>query len=280
MKDKKLKKLEKILKELGSVVVAYSGGVDSTFLAKVAVSLLGKRNALAVTAKSETYPSSENEQAKICAKKLGLPHKVIYTKELDVKNFKKNPTNRCYFCKKELFGKLKKIAAQRRLKNVIDGSNIDDVSDWRPGSQAAKELKVISPLREAGLTKGDIRALSRRMRLPTWDKPSFACLASRIPYNSTINKAKLKMVDAAEEFLKDLKFRQVRVRCYDKLARIEVDPAELVKIIGLRKKIIKKFIEIGFRYITVDLEGYRTGSMNEGVGHVQDRRRNKVLELS
>lgn len=265
MKSKKLKTLEKILKELKSVVVAYSGGVDSAFLLKSALSVLGKKNVLAVTARSETYPIDEGKQAEALAKKLKVRYKIINTSELGIKNFKANPENRCYFCKKELFGNLKSVARKNRINNVVDGSNFDDLSDWRPGSIAAKELKVRSPLAEAGLTKDDIRALSRKSRLSTWNKPSFACLASRIPYHNTITKEKLAMVDKAEKFLKSLGFRQVRVRCHSRLARIEAESKDVARLALLREKIVTKLKKLGFIYVALDLAGYRTGSMNEAM---------------
>lgn len=265
MSNKKLKKLESILENLGTVLVAYSGGVDSTFLLKTALSVLSKKRVLAVTAKSETFPHRESLLARKIAKRLGSSYKVIYTKELNVKNFKKNPIDRCYFCKKELFKKLKAMAKKESLYNVIDGSNFDDLFDWRAGSIAAKELGVRSPLAEAGMHKKDIRTLSRKFNLPTWNKPSFACLASRIPYNSRITKSKLGMIDEAENILLDLGFSQARVRHYDLLARIEVFPGDLAKILNSRKTILRNFKKLGFKYITLDLEGYRTGSMNEAI---------------
>lgn len=264
-KNLKLKKLERILKDLESVVIAYSGGVDSTFLLKTAVSVLGKDKVLAVTAVSETYPSTERDAAKALVKKIDAYHRIISTRELDIKNFKDNPINRCYFCKKELFGKLKRIADKKKLKNVIDGSNVDDKNDWRAGSIAAKELGIRSPLAESGFTKNNIRNLSRKLGLITWNKPSFACLASRFPYGQKITKEKLSLVEEAENYLRKLGFRQVRVRCYDRLARIEVEPRQLKRLTDFKEKIIKRLKELGFIYITLDLSGYRTGSMNEAI---------------
>jgi len=268
MQNSKLKKLKKILKELKSVVVAYSGGVDSTFLLKMATTVLGKENVLAVSAKSETYPSREAREARKIAAKLKAHYKVINTSELNIKNFSKNPVNRCYFCKKELFQKLKKTAEKNKYNAVVDGTNHDDLSDWRAGRRAAKELGVRSPLAEAKFTKNDIRFLSNKLMLPTAKKPSFACLASRFPYNHTITKKKLSIVDKAENFLRDLGFGQVRVRFYDQLARIEVGADKIKKLVNLRQTILKEFKKLGFIYVTIDLEGYRTGSMNEEVFHV------------
>ena len=265
MKNRKVLKLEKILKELGSIVVAYSGGVDSTYLLKVSLSVLGKKNVLAVIARSETYPSGERRYAEAMSKRLGSFYKIIHTSEIDIKGFKKNPENRCYFCKKELFKNLKRIAKTRGLRSVADGSNHDDLSDWRPGSIAAGELGIRSPLAEARLSKNEIRLFSRKLKLPTWDKPSFACLASRFPYHTEITKEKIKSVDAAENFLKSLGFRQMRVRSHNGVARIEVEPGDLKKLLSLRKKISEKFKSLKFSYIAMDLDGYRTGSMNETI---------------
>lgn len=264
MLNSKLSKLKNILRDMGSVLVAYSGGVDSSFLLKVAKETLGD-NVLAVTAKSETYPKREYEQAKKLAQELKVKHLIIHTDELSNSHFLANPPNRCYYCKKELFAKLKQIAYNKHINYVADGTNYDDLKDFRPGMDAIRELGVRSPLREAGLTKKDIRLLSSKMNLPTWNKPAFACLASRFPYGTSIDKKKLQMIDKTEDYLYKLGFKQVRVRHHDSIARIEVSPEEIERItsINLRKKIVKKLKEIGYHYITLDLQGYRTGSMNE-----------------
>jgi len=259
----KIKKLERILRSLESAVIAYSGGVDSTFLLKIAIDTLGKENVLAVIAKSETYPSRELKNAKLLAEDIGANYKVISTKEIDIKGYRENPINRCYFCKKELMKRLKEIAVKNRLENVIDGTNYDDRLDIRYGKKALVELGIKSPLFEAKITKNDIRSLSKELGLPTYNKPSFACLASRIPYNSIITKDRLKRIERAEDYIKKLGFKQVRVRDYDNLARIEVEKNEIKKF--LRRdtgKIQKRFNNLGYRYVTLDLEGYRTGSMN------------------
>lgn len=260
----KLTRLKNILNTLKSVVIAYSGGVDSAFLLKVAADTLGKENVLAVTARSETYPYREFKEAKIFAKQIGARHKIIKTSELGIKGFKNNPMNRCYYCKKELFSKLKAIAKREVLNHCIDGTNYDDLKDIRYGRRAARELGVRSPLLEAKITKGDIRNFSKALRLKTWDKPSFACLASRFPYKSKITKEKLSIVEKAEAFLRALGIRQVRVRHYGQLARIEVYPEDIKILLGQKnaKKISQRFKKLGFLYTTVDLEGYRTGSMN------------------
>lgn len=262
--DNKLISLKESIKAYGSVAVAYSGGVDSTFLLKVAHDVLGDK-VIAVTAKSSTYPEREFKEAKKLAEKIGVKHIVIVSEELDIEGFSKNPTNRCYYCKKELFTKIREIAKENNVNMVLDGSNLDDVGDYRPGMIAAKELGVVSPLKLAELTKNDIRKFSREFGLPTWDKPSFACLSSRVPYGSEITRPKLTMIEKAEQFLLDLGFRQVRVRHHGDIARIEVAAEEREKIfsIEMMDKISKELKNIGFKYVTFDLAGYRTGSMNE-----------------
>jgi uncharacterized protein len=266
MKEK-LKDLTRNIKEMGSLLIAYSGGVDSTFLLKVAKDTLGER-VIAVTARSPTYPSREYKQAREMAKKLGVKHLTINSEELSIPEFFSNPPNRCYYCKKELFSKLKEIALREGTDYIADGSNLDDLKDFRPGTKAAEELGIRSPLKEAGLTKEDIRNLSRDLRLPTWDKPSFACLASRFPYGDKITPKALKMVNEAEEYLHSLGFKQVRVRHHRNLARIEVSQEEIEQFLSddPRKRIAKMLKEIGYTYVTLDLEGYRSGSMNEVLG--------------
>ncbi|MDF2504774.1 MULTISPECIES: ATP-dependent sacrificial sulfur transferase LarE [Clostridium] len=262
--DSKLDILKSNIKKLKSVAVAYSGGVDSTFLLKVAKEVLGDK-VIAVTAKSSTYPEREFNEAKKFTEEIGVKHIVIVSEELDIEGFSKNPTNRCYYCKRELFTKIGEIAKENNLDEVLDGSNLDDTRDYRPGMEAAKELQVISPLKEAKLSKKDIRELSKVMGLKTWNKPSFACLSSRVPYGSEITINKLKMIEDSEQFLLDLGFRQVRVRHHGDIARIEISPEEREKFfdLGLMDKVADKLKKIGFKYVTLDLFGYRTGSMNE-----------------
>jgi len=244
-----------------SVLVAYSGGVDSTFLIKVAADVLGG-NVLAVTAISPTYPRQELALAKKMAGILGVRHKVIKTRELKNKIFTANTPGRCYYCKRELFSNLKKIADREGIRFVLDATNASDIRDYRPGNKAKKELGVRSPLQEAGLGKKDIRRLSKNFGLLTWDKPSLACLASRIPYGIKISLPILRRIEKAEEFLKQKGFTQVRLRDYNGLCRIEVPLDEIPRIIAEHKAIVDKLKGLGYHYVTVDLEGYRSGSMN------------------
>ncbi|GAW91020.1 ATP-dependent sacrificial sulfur transferase LarE [Calderihabitans maritimus] len=260
--EHKLEKLKNILSEMGGVVIAFSGGVDSTFLTKVAHEVLGDK-ALAVTATSETYPQHELEEAKRLAGSLGVRHLIIRSEELEVPGFADNPPDRCYHCKKELFSKLKQVAEEQGLAYIIDGSNADDIHDYRPGMKAIRELGVRSPLREAGLTKEEIRELSRAMNLPTWNKPSFACLSSRFPYGDKITREKLRMVGEAENYLRQLGLEQLRVRHHGQIARIEVKPDAFPLILKEAPNIVSKLKGLGYNYVTLDLEGYRTGSMNE-----------------
>lgn len=259
----KISKLEKALRNLKSVVVAYSGGLDSTFLLKMAVGTLGKENVIAVTARSETYPVSEYKEARELAKKIGARLVTIHTCELNDKRFKSNPVNRCYYCKSELFKKLSAIAKRYKKNAVLDGTNRDDLKDIRYGRKAAFEYGVRSPLLEAGFTKSDIRKYSKAHGLSTHDKPAFACLASRISFGSQIRPEDLARVDRAEEFLKRLKFRQVRVRLHGDIARIEVEKIDIPRALESANMIVKSLKKIGFKYITLDLAGYRTGSMHE-----------------
>lgn len=260
----KLDVLKGILRGLESVLVAFSGGVDSAFLLKVARDVLGDR-AVAVTALSESYPAAEFEDSKRLAAAMGARQIVIETKELETPGYRANAPDRCYFCKDELFAKLAPVAEREGLAAVVYGEIADDRADHRPGARAAKERRVRAPLAEAGLTKLEIRRLSREMGLPTWDKPSMACLSSRIPYGSEVSAEKLAVIERAEDVLRGLGLRQFRVRHHDAIARLEVDPADFAELVRspVRELVVARLQELGFKYVALDLQGYRTGSLNE-----------------
>ena len=263
----KYEALKADLRALGSVAVAFSAGVDSTFLLRVAHDVLGER-AIAVTAASCSFPKRELEEAKAFCARNGIRHIVVESEELDIDGFRQNPKNRCYLCKHELFEKLWTVAKAEGVNAVAEGSNLDDNGDYRPGLIAVQELGVESPLRKAELTKADIRAISRELGLPTAEKQSFACLSSRFVYGETISEEKLSMVDRAEQLLLDLGFTQVRVRIHGTLARIELKPEEFPKLLEHREQVHGALKSYGFSYVTLDLLGYRTGSMNEVIRHV------------
>lgn len=261
----KYERLLAILRELGSVVIGYSGGVDSTLLLKAAVDAIGER-ALAVIGRSETYPTREYEEAVRIARSFGARYEEVATEETDNLKFRENPADRCYFCKTELFSKLTRIASERGIPWIADGTITDDLGDFRPGMKAKQEQHVRSPLLEAEMSKADVRAASKFLGLPTWDKGSFACLSSRFPYGFGITRENLSKIDAAETLFRDLGFRYFRVRHHDEnTARIEVGTEEIGRLLDdeTRTMIVGRLKGLGFTYVTLDLQGYRTGSMNE-----------------
>lgn len=262
--EARYERLRDILADMGSVAIGYSGGVDSTVLIAVARDVLGNR-ALAVIGNSQAFPQGEVESALRVAEEIGIEVVQVPTHEMSNPLFRVNAPDRCYHCKTELFGVLRRVANERGLAWVADGSNADDVGDYRPGMRAAQELQVRSPLREAGLAKSDVRAIARAMALPNWDKPSFACLSSRFPYGTEITPELLARVDGCEKYLRELGFRQFRVRHHDTVCRLEVDPSDFGRVLQAREDILRRFRELGYLYVALDIEGFRSGKMNDGL---------------
>jgi pyridinium-3,5-biscarboxylic acid mononucleotide sulfurtransferase len=261
MKEK-LEHLKEIIKDKGSLIIAFSGGIDSSLVAKVAYEVLAKK-ALAVTLTSATFSKRELESAKIIAQEIGIIHQIIESSELSNEEFLKNSENRCYYCKKEESAVLKRIAKEKGIKYVVDGVNLSDFDEHRPGIKALDEEGLVHPLVEAGIKKSDIPAMAKFLGLSNYNMPSTTCLSSRIPYGEAITIEKLKRIEEAELLILSLEFRQVRVRCHNDLARIEVEKEEIGKVINLREEIVRRLKIIGFQYISLDLEGYRSGSMDE-----------------
>jgi uncharacterized protein len=264
MPQKKEQELIRILKDMGSCIVAFSGGVDSAYLAFIANRELGD-SALAVTAESPSYPSYQRNIALGLVRNYGFRHEIIDSGEMEDANYTANPSNRCYFCKHDLYSKLQAMASQRGFRYVVDGNNLDDTGDYRPGRQAGTELEIRSPLIEAGLHKSEIRELSRQHGLPTWDQPASACLSSRIPYGSEVTIEKLRMIDRGEDVLRKMGFRQCRVRHHGDIARIEISREEIVKAFSTEifDSLSREFKRIGFQFVALDLDGYRSGALNE-----------------
>ncbi len=275
--EERLRELEAIVAPHGSALVAFSGGVDSSLALAIAARALPKDKVLAVTSNNETYLPSELDLAREFADSMGVEHQIVNTRELDNPEYASNPANRCYFCKSTLYSDLRGIAEERGYACVVDGANADDEGDYRPGRKAAKELKVVSPLARAGVSKAEVRELAKHLELPSWDKPALACLSSRFPYGQEITAEKLAQVARAEEYLRARRFRQVRVRHHGQIARLEVGPEEMERAFALREDISAELKEAGFLYVTLDLSGYEPGSLNAALGREGKKRTLPVI---
>jgi pyridinium-3,5-biscarboxylic acid mononucleotide sulfurtransferase len=264
--DRKETDLCRYIQSLGSVIIAFSGGVDSAYVAWAASRVLGDR-ALAVTAESPSFPAAQKEDALKFVDQFGLRHMTIPTDEMEDPNYRRNSSDRCYYCKAGLYGKLASLAKERGFAAICDGLNVDDLGDFRPGSRAAKEIGVLSPLVECGITKAEVRELSRRAGLPTWDKPASACLSSRIPYGMEVTVEKLRAIETGEDIMRDLGFKVLRVRHHGDIVRLELGKEELPRAmtVEMAERLAREFKALGFRYVTLDLEGYRTGALNEAL---------------
>jgi pyridinium-3,5-biscarboxylic acid mononucleotide sulfurtransferase len=275
--EERLRELEGIVAPYGSALVAFSGGVDSSLALAIAARALPKERVLAVTSNNETYLPSELDLARDFADSLGVEHLIVNTRELDNPDYASNPANRCYFCKSTLYSDLRRIAEEHGYACVVDGANADDEGDYRPGRKAAKELEVVSPLAKAGVSKAEVRAVAKHLGLPSWDKPALACLSSRFPYGQEITAGKLAQVARAEEYLRARGFRQVRVRHHGEIARLEVGPEEMERAFALREEISAELKEAGFLYVTLDLSGYESGSLNAALGRKGKKRTLPVI---
>src|ERR687896_1414497 len=274
--EERLRELERMVALYGSALVAFSGGVDSSLALAICARALPKGNVLAVTSNNETYLPSELDLARGFADSLGVEHLIVNTRELDNPDYASNPANRCYFCKSTLYSDLDRIAGERGYACVVDGANADDEGDYRPGRKAPKELEVVSPLSRAGVGKAEVRQLAKHLGLPSWDKPALACLSSRFPYGQEITPEKLSQVARAEEFMRREGFSQVRVRHHGEIARLEVGPEELERAFDMREEISAELLEAGFLYVTLDLAGYKSGSLNAAL---EEGKRKKALPL-